>query len=175
MAQLAPASLRRMGAAAVGLGLALCVVPTAAQATSSRSVCLSFRATGTGQDLGGGHTKGMLLVGRHQIGATEAFFVLGPGTAPAATFTGPLIFTPDRGPASTTLVAQLDGTFDMSSGSFGARSTSLTGTGALGAVSGRLRVVDGLENHTTGAFTETLVGRLCTPVGGRHALERAIG
>lgn len=172
MAQLAHAARRRRGVAAVALGLALCGAPTMAQAASPHTFCLSFRALGTGQDLGGGHTQGVLSVAGHQIGTTEAFFVLGPGTAPVATFTGPLSFVPARGPAGS-LVAQLDGTFDTAGGSFAARSTSLTGTGVLRPVTGKLQV-DGHESLTDGSFTETLTGRLCVPTSARPALERAV-
>ncbi len=70
------------------------------------------------------------------------------GTDPDATFTGPLTLVPDRGPDAS-LVAQPTGTFDTSSGHFAARSTSLSGTGALRRVAGTLQV-DGLESLTDG-------------------------
>ncbi len=51
------------------------------------------------------------------------------------------------------------GTFDTSTGAFRATSTSLQGTGPLRKVTGEL-TFDGLEGPT-GAFTETVTGRLC--------------
>ena len=171
MAQHERRSLRRMGGAAVAVGLALCVVPATAEASPTRTVCVPFHATGAGQDRGGGQTDGTLSIGRHQIGTTTASFDLDLGTGSVATFTGPLVFVPDRVPGSS-IVAQLDGTFDTTTGSFAAQSSALTGSGALRRVSGTLRV-DGVEG-SDGSFTETLSGRLCVPAGDRHVLARAV-
>ena len=175
MAQLEHSSSRRVGAAAVAVGLALCVVPVSAQAASAHLVCAPFSASGTGQDNLDGTTAGHLSVAGREIGATAAAFTITGGTASVAQFAGPLTFTPDRGPDAT-LVAQLAGTFDTTTepATFSARSTSLTGTGALRLVTGSLSV-RGQETLPGGAFPETLTGRLCVPVSGRQALERAVG
>ena len=48
----------------------------------------------------------------------------------------------------------------MASGAFRATSTSLTGTGLLRGVTGRVTLA-GLEDFATLRFNETITGRLC--------------
>jgi hypothetical protein len=92
-------------------------------------------------------------------------------TGTQAPFTGPLVFTPTG--HSGTITAQLAGSFDVVTGVFSARSTSVSGVGALHGVTGTLAVL-GTENFTTGAFTETLSGTLCVGKGQHCALTQAV-
>ena len=79
-----------------------------------------------------------------------------------ASFTGQIVFTPRR--LDGTLVAPVTGTLDLTSGAFTATSTSVTGTGKLSGVTGSVSI-RGVQDLTTGVFTETLRIRLCGPVG----------
>jgi hypothetical protein len=129
-------------------------------------VCIPVRANGTGQDQGAGpdgnlHTTATISVGTIPIGTTNATFT--PDGSPAGTqlgFTGPIVFTPRFGPA--TLTANVSGSVDLVAGTFVASSTSITGTGNFSSLTGQL-TFSGKEDLTTGAFTETITGRLCAP------------
>ena len=90
------------------------------------------------------------------LGHTHASFTMGPITGTSASFSGPIVFTSDLG----SLTANVAGAFDVSTGAFHATSQSVTGTGLLRRVTGRV-TIDGLENLSTGSFTETIAGRLC--------------
>lgn len=124
--------------------------------------CLSLSATGTGQDLGGGRTTATIFVRGYPVGTTDAAFTISGVSDGVATFDGEIVFTP--APAYGTLVAPVTGTFDLTSGAFTATSSSVTGTGGLSGVTGSV-VIDGVQDLTTGVFTETLRARLCAPVG----------
>ncbi len=142
--------------------LAVLLVPAPATASTdtarSGKLCVHVRATGVGQDLGGGNT--IATIYRHGVvlGTTAASFTITGFDGPVASFVGPLVFTGRGG----TLTVQLAGTLDTTTGMFDSRSTSITGTGVYRWVSGTLRLV-GVENLQTGAFTETITGRLCVP------------
>lgn len=143
----------------ISLACALVVPTGAAQSAGARpTVCLPFTATGVGQDMGGGRTTATISVGNHRIGSTEASFTIGEVTGTVASFAGPLTFRPDR--VRGTLVAQLTGTVDLATGRFAAASTSISGTGRLSRVTGDVRI-EGVQDLSSGAFTETLTGRLC--------------
>ncbi len=143
--------------AAIGCVAALPV--GAAQAASPRSahrLCTPVRATGVGLDLGGGMTTATISSHGIVLGHTHASFTMGPITGTSASFSGPIVFTSDLG----SLTANVAGAFDVSTGAFHATSQSVTGTGLLRRVTGRV-TIDGLENLSTGSFTETIAGRLC--------------
>ncbi len=70
------------------------------------------------------------------------------------------------------MIATVVGSLDVSDGNFVARSTSVTGTGALSPISGNLAVA-GTQNLTNPTFTETLSGRFCVPIAHRRALAQA--
>jgi hypothetical protein len=132
-------------------------VATAQGATPrTKAICVPVRATGVGQDLGGGKTQA--TISRHGlvVGDTMAAFTIYQVVGTTASFTGPIVFTNALG----TLTAQVAGTFDVASGAFRATSTSLTGTGLLHRVSGSV-TLQGLEDFGTLRFTETITGRLC--------------
>ena len=124
--------------------------------------CLSLLATGSGQDLGGGSTAATIFVRGHPVADTTATFTITGVADGVATFTGPIVFTPRQ--LDGNLVAQVTGTLDLTSGAFTATSTSVTGTGKLSGVTGSVRI-KGVQDLTTGVFTETLRLRLCGPIG----------
>jgi hypothetical protein len=151
----------------VALAVLVCslVLPmgTAQGASTRATVCLPFTATGEGQDLGAGRTTATISVGDYRIGSTEAAFTITGVTGTIASFEGPLTFQPDgvRG----TLIAQLGGTVDVATGRFSATSTSVSGTQRLTRVTGDVQI-EGVQDLSSGAFTETLTGRICI-AGGR--------
>lgn len=158
--------MRSMSLARLATSLTVLVVATSLAAgpaeamTSPRhSHCAEVAASGTGQDLGDGHTQATLSVSGTPVATSEAAFTITSVTEEGiASFTGPIVLTPVKGPG--TLTAEVAGMFDTGSGDFRATSTSLSGTGPLRKVTGRL-TFDGLESLTSGSFTETVTGELC--------------
>jgi hypothetical protein len=149
------ALLRRLALPAVLTALA--VAPGTA-AAHGRQICVPVRATGVGQDLGGGQTTATISSHGVRLGTTNASFTTTGGSGTVASFAGPIKFTSPAG----TLTAQVVGSLDIATGAgvFRATSTSVTGTGLLRGVTGSLTFA-GTENLTTGAFTETITGELC--------------
>ena len=121
-----------------------------------RAICVPVRATGAGQDLGGGRTQATISSHGIVVGRTNASFALGQIAGTSAPFSGPIVFTSALG----TLTAQVVGSFDVASGAFHATSTSIAGTGLLRGVSGSVTLA-GVEDFATLTFTETITGRLC--------------
>jgi hypothetical protein len=150
-------SLRRCSLLAV-LAVVVALPAGTAQGAAPRTgaICLPIRATGVGQDLGGGKTQATVSSHGLVVGRTNASFTINQVVGTTASFTGPIAFTSAPG----TLTAQVAGTFDVASGAFRATSTSIAGTGLLRAVSGSVTLA-GLEDLATGSFTETITGRLC--------------
>lgn len=136
----------------------LLVLAGAAQAEPrvARKLCAPVYAVGDGQDLGNGMTEATISSRGVILGTTHATFTPTSVTPTAESFTGPIVFSSKVG----TLTAQVDGAFNITAGTFTATSTSIVGTRLLGGVSGQV-TLNGTENLTTGAFTETITGRLC--------------
>jgi hypothetical protein len=149
--------LTTTGAALVGL---VCSVGSSsaaqARATTPRHLCVAVHATGTGQDLGNGMTEATISTHGIVLGHTRATFTPTAVTPTSESFTGPIVFSSRVG----TLTAQVQGAFDITAGTFTATSTSIAGTGLLRPVGGTV-TLNGTENLSTGAFTETISGRLC--------------
>ena len=120
-------------------------------------LCLPVQATGNGQD-SGGTTQASIYVNRIQVGTTTAAFVITPGTTPVLDFTGSLDFTA-RADLGTLSIRPITGTFNTVTGNFRSEG-DVTGGGLLTGVTGHL-VLHGVEDLGTGAFTETITGRLC--------------
>jgi hypothetical protein len=145
---------------------ALAVLPAPAEASSAApphappAICVPVRATGTGQDQGGGHTVATISRGRLVLGTTTGDFTVTGIESGVVSFTGPIIFTSSLG----TLTAPVTGTLDATTGAFTSSSTALTGTGAFSGVTGTVQIA-GTEDLTTGAFTEVLRARLCLAPG----------
>jgi hypothetical protein len=153
----APVSVRRGWLFAFLVVVVALPVATAQGATPrTKTICVPVRATGVGQDLGGGRTQATISSHGVVVGHTAAAFTIHQVVGTSASFTSPIVFTNTLG----TLTAQVAGTFDVASGAFRATSTSLTGTGLLRGVSGVV-TLEGLEDFATLRFTETITGRLC--------------
>ena len=124
---------------------------------SAGTICLPVKASGIGQDQGNLVTTARITTHGILLGTTRAEFTITGAVGTTVSFVGPIVFTTYIG----TLTAQITGTLDAVTGVFGADSTSVTGTGLLRGVTGNLRF-DGVQDLATGAFTETITGRLCT-------------
>jgi hypothetical protein len=136
---------------AVLIALAVVLVAASPAAASGSRICVPVEAQGAGQDNGDFTTDATITTRGILLGRTHAEF-----TPTATGFTGPIVFTTAVG----TLTAQVNGSFDLATGAFQAQSTSVTGRGAFRRVTGDIRIA-GLEDLGTGAFTETISGRLC--------------
>lgn len=151
------------------LGIAVAFVAITAAAppaqASSLRLCVPVHAIGVGQDNGVNDqgqftTIATVRVAGVKIATSQATFTPGQPNGSTLPFTGPIAFSTElRG---STLIADVRGSVDLSTGEFTAASTRLTGTGVVAGVSGQLRI-RGLENLATGAFRETITGRLCAP------------
>jgi len=140
-----------------GLILAVAIFGVSvAPAHATTGLCVPIAAEGVGQDLGNGNTTATITTHGLLLGTTTASFTITGAAGTTVSFVGPLTFTTALG----TMTAQVAGTLDSSSGAFESRSTSLTGTGLFRHVTGNVRLV-GVENLQTGAFSETISGRLC--------------
>ena len=141
----------------------LCVVASGlfvvggAQARSANhdDGCRNIHATGVGQDRGGGNTTATISHGGPLNGTTSGHFVIG-GAPPVFAISGTVVFTTKHG----TLVATVVGTFDVTTGAFTASGPLSGGTGNLAGTTGNLTFT-GVENLSTGAFTETITGTIC--------------
>ena len=140
------------------MALVVAVAASTAQGAvpHARAICAPVRATGVGQDLGGGRTQATISSHGIVVGRTNASFTLGQVVGTSAPFSGPIDFTSALG----TLTAQVAGSFDVASGTFHATSTSIAGSGLLRGVGGSVTLA-GAEDFATLTFTETITGRLC--------------
>ena len=77
---------------------------------------------------------------------------------------GPSSSPPTNG---TLTAADVEGTLDLVSGEFGARSSTVTGTDDYADVTGKLRVW-GTQDLTDGTFSEHLLAKLCVPKKKQH-------
>jgi hypothetical protein len=122
--------------------------------------CRAVRARGVGQDLGGGRTTATITRGGILNGTTAAMFGITGGTPPVLTFAGTVVFTTKRG----TLTIGIAGTFNVATGAFDASGPVSGGTGRFAGASGMLRLM-GVQDLSTGRFTETIRGTLCLADG----------
>jgi hypothetical protein len=121
--------------------------------------CRALHATGTGQDLGGGATSATLYQGKRVAGSSVGQLETGvPGEDGLLPFSGTILLTTWKGD----LVAEVEGTFDIVTGVFRARTHDLEGKGPLKNATGRLRIV-GIQDLATGEFTEAVHARVCVP------------
>jgi hypothetical protein len=128
----------------------------AVAATSDDDACQPVHGRGVGQDLGGGNTAATITRGGILNGTTKAHFDITGGTPPALSFEGTIVFTTKKG----TLTASIAGTFNVATGAFAATGAVTGGTGRFAEATGNLSLA-GVEDLTTGSFTETVTGRLC--------------
>jgi hypothetical protein len=142
---------------AVAASLFVAAAPARAAGAAPARLCVPVLAEATGQDLGGGQTQGTLRIAGIAFATSHASFTTTSVDGAVAHFQGPIVLTPVVG--RDTLTAVVTGSFDTSTGAFRATSSTVTGTGLLAGASGQLTFT-GTEN-LTGAFTETVSGRLC--------------
>ncbi|MGH3104651.1 MAG: hypothetical protein ACRDN6_11220 [Gaiellaceae bacterium] len=148
-----------------GFRLFLCVLLGALVAAGSAQAdgsldddldCRRVSAVGVGQDLGGGNTTATITRDGLLKGTTAAHFDITGGAPPELTFTGTVVFTTKRG----TLTVSIAGTFNVATGAFAATGPVTGGTEAFAGASGSLSFA-GVEDLTTGRFTETVTGTVC--------------
>ncbi len=118
--------------------------------------CRPVHTIGVGQDLGGGNTTATVTHGGVLNGTTHAHFDITGGAPPAFTIAGTLVLTTKHG----ALTVDLAGTFNVATGEFTATGPITGATGKLAGSTGTL-TLSGVENLTTGAFTERITGSLC--------------
>ena len=139
------------------LGALTIVGPQAAvAATLDDDACRPVHARGVGQDLGGGNTTAAITGAGILNGTTSAHFDITGGAPPVLTFEGTVQFTTKHG----TLTVSISGTFNVATEAFAATGPVTAGTGKFAGATGSLSFA-GLENLTTGSFTETVTGSLC--------------
>ncbi len=120
------------------------------------SGCRPVKAIGVGQNLGGGNTAATITRGGILKGTTAARFKITGGTPPELTFSGTVTFTTKQG----TLTVAISGTFNVGTGAFSAAGPITAGAGRFAGATGTLSF-EGVENLSTGAFTETIRGTIC--------------
>lgn len=126
--------------------------------------CRALHATGTGTDNGDGTTTATLYQGKREAGSSEGSLVPGvPGADGLLPFTGTIVLTTWKG----SLVAQVEGTFDTVTGEFAAKTSDIAGKGPLKNATGKLRIA-GVQDLTTGTFTEVVHARVCVPKKKQH-------
>jgi len=119
--------------------------------------CQKVKAIGVGQDLGNNMTTATISRGGILNGTTAAQFTITSfATFPDLPFSGQIVFTTKHG----TLTLDLVGTFNALTGEFSGTGTPSAGTGRFAGATGEL-VLTGIEDFSTGAFTETITGTLC--------------
>jgi hypothetical protein len=138
------------------LGIALFMVG-GAQAGSSADEhgCARVHAVGIGQDKGDGTTSATISHGGRLNGTTAGTFAIS-GAPPVVAIDGTVVFTTKGG----TLTATVSGTFNVLTGAFTASGPVSAGTGSLAGTTGVL-TFHGVEDLSSGAFTETITGTLC--------------
>jgi hypothetical protein len=135
------------------LFVASLAAPGAARAEVS---CHNVNAKGVGQDLGGGQTTAQIIGGGLLHGTTQAAFVITGLSGTVASFEGTIVFTVNN----ATLTANVSGTLDLATGEFQATTSSISGTGKLAGATGSLSF-NGVEDLSTGDFTEDVTGEIC--------------
>ena len=132
---------------------------TAGASPHHGQICAPIVASGVGQDLGAGQTTATISSHGVRLGTSTATFTTTGLDGTVASFAGDIVIATAVG----NLTAPVTGTLDVATGAFTSSSTTVTGSGALRSLSGSLTFV-GVENLTSGSFTETITGRLCSPI-----------
>jgi hypothetical protein len=138
---------------------AMVVTAGGAQTTSAavgHDSCLSVHARAIGQNLGGGHTQATIVHAGILNGTTVGQLVITGGTPPVLTVMGTGVLTTHNG----TLTVSVVGTFNGATGEFRATGQVVHGTGIFAGATGVLTFV-GLEDLTSGSFTQTITGTVC--------------
>jgi hypothetical protein len=145
-----------------GWPLLLCVLAGSlafagqAQASVSAVSCHRLNAHGLGQDLGGGMTRAQIFGGGLLEGTTKGVFAVTGFSGTVASIAGTVEFTTNR----ATLTVTVAGTLDVASGAFSASGPVTGATGKLSGATGDLAFT-GVEDLSTGSFTEDVSGSVC--------------
>ncbi len=118
--------------------------------------CHVIQAKGVGQDLGGGNTKADIIGGGLLQGTTTASFTVTGVSGTVASLAGTVTFTTSNGVLTVTVI----GWFDVTTGKFFASGPVTAATGKLSGATGTISFA-GIENLSTGAFTEDITGGIC--------------
>ena len=144
--------------------LAAAVVTAGGAPTTSAAAphdsCLSVNARAIGQNLGHGQTQATITHAGILNGTTTGQLQITGGTPPLLTVVGTGVLTTHYG----TLTVDLAGTFNTATGVFQATGQIVHGTGMLAGATGVLTFV-GLEDLTSGRFTQTITGTVCLAHG----------
>jgi hypothetical protein len=118
--------------------------------------CLNVDARAIGQNLGHGRTTSTIFHAGILNGTTIGQLEITGGTPPVLTVVGTGVLTTNHG----TLTLSLAGTFNQATGAFEATGHVVTGTGIFAHATGTLVFV-GVEDLTTGSFTNAISGTVC--------------
>ena len=118
--------------------------------------CLSVNAQAIGQDLGHGRTTSTITHAGILNGTTNAQLQITGGTPPVVTLAGTGVLTTNHG----TLTISIVGTFNQVTGAIEATGQVVAGTDVFAHATGTLMFV-GVEDLTTGSFTNTITGTVC--------------
>ena len=161
--------MRRFAFVVLLLPLALLVVPSPAVAAES---CRAINATGMGSGAPAEpgdppnliRTRAQLADAGLLQGTTAAAFTITGVTDTGITFAGPLTITTNR----ATVVVDLTGTLDVTTGQFVGSGPIVATTGKLSGATGSL-TLSGEQDLTdpAGRFTETVSGSICVDLGAR--------
>jgi hypothetical protein len=140
------------------------VVTAGGAQTTSAAVnhdsCLSVNARAVGQNLGHGRTEATITHAGILNGTTTGQLEITGGTPPILTVVGTGVLTTDHG----TLTVSVVGTFNAATGMFEATGQVVHGTGVFAGATGTLTFV-GVEDLTSGRFTQTITGTVCLAHG----------
>jgi hypothetical protein len=134
---------------------AVAALAVTAQAPAGVS-CHKINAKGSGQDLGTGTTIGDASGGGLLQGTTTGNFGIVGGAPPVFTIAGTVLFTTHQG----TLTVGFSGPFDVSTGAFAGSGPVIASSGKLAGATGSLTFA-GVEDLSTGTFTQTITGSIC--------------
>jgi hypothetical protein len=160
--------MRRVAVLALLLPFLMLVQPGPATAGVS---CHPINAKGAGQGAPAqaGDPPGLIRTvaqirgGGLLQGTTEAAFQVTGATPTGIAFAGDITFTTNR----ATLMVDLDGTLDLTTGEFAASGDVSGATGKLDGATGSLTLA-GMQDllDPEGSFTETVSGEICVDLGG---------
>ena len=131
-----------------------------ASAADGHDSCLTVHARAIGQNLGHGHTEATMVHAGILNGTTVGQLEITGGTPPILTVVGTGVLTTQHG----TLTVSVVGTFNGATGVFLATGQVVHGTGMFAGATGTL-TFEGLEDLTSGSFTQTITGTVCLAHG----------
>jgi hypothetical protein len=138
---------------------AMVVTAGGAQTTAAavdHDACVSVHALAIGQNLGHGRTQATITHAGILNGTTIGQLQITGGTPPVLTVAGTGVLTTHNG----TLTVSVVGTFNQATGVFAATGQIVHGTGMFAGATGVLTFA-GLEDLTSGSFTQTITGTIC--------------